>query len=684
MSEFEKLNIILAARDREFARAMEANTRRVERFTRQSNKGLSSTSQKFDALGFAAKRAGPLLAALSAGALVAKLRSTVAALDDIGKTADRIGLTTDALQLLRTVAESSGVEQTALDTAMEKFSKGLGEATMGIGQARIALAALNLDAGELADMPLDVALGSVADAMNGVEGTTEKTALAMQLFGRGGSGMVNLLREGAEGMATMQDEARALGIVIDENLIRSAEDAQTQLDLMSRVINANLSNALIELAPLLVTTATNIAAVSKAVAGFFASQGSFLQPLLDADGLRDLASEYAGLEDELTDATAAQAAYNANVEQFGVDSDQAAAWSIRRANAENVLREAIEKRNAEENATNRAVTGIEGLSAQTEELREQARLRSLSAEDVERARITDEMMAREAQIFNDILASGREITAETRAEVYGMGEAFEAAAIAASKILTPDAPATPSAGSSAGLPDVKTIEDFDAAIAQAQEMMASGRLEAFGLSEAVAVLNASFAAGEISGEAYETQLDKISDAFAEIESAADRMESGAVDALTAIFTGSKFAKDAVGELLAEWGKMALQAAFKPVMGGVFDGLAGAIFGGASFDGGGNTGNGARSGGLDGKGGFMAMLHPKETVIDHTRQGAGSGGGGTSRAGAMSITISLDGARGNAEIAEIAETATRRGLAHFERSVLPLSIRNQQRDPRRIG
>jgi lambda family phage tail tape measure protein len=35
-----------------------------------------------------------------------------------------------------------------------------------------------------------------------------------------------------------------------------------------------------------------------------------------------------------------------------------------------------------------------------------------------------------------------------------------------------------------------------------------------------------------------------------------------------------------------------------------------------FAGGGHTGNGSRSGGLDGKGGFMAMLHPQETVVDH--------------------------------------------------------------------
>jgi hypothetical protein len=43
----------------------------------------------------------------------------------------------------------------------------------------------------------------------------------------------------------------------------------------------------------------------------------------------------------------------------------------------------------------------------------------------------------------------------------------------------------------------------------------------------------------------------------------------------------------------------------------------------TYAGGGYTGNAPRSGGLDGQGGFMAMLHPRETVIDHARA---SGGG----------------------------------------------------------
>jgi hypothetical protein len=44
----------------------------------------------------------------------------------------------------------------------------------------------------------------------------------------------------------------------------------------------------------------------------------------------------------------------------------------------------------------------------------------------------------------------------------------------------------------------------------------------------------------------------------------------------------------------------------------------------TYAGGGYTGNAPRSGGLDGQGGFMAMLHPRETVVDHMRTGAGGG------------------------------------------------------------
>ena len=61
---------------------------------------------------------------------------------------------------------------------------------------------------------------------------------------------------------------------------------------------------------------------------------------------------------------------------------------------------------------------------------------------------------------------------------------------------------------------------------------------------------------------------------------------------------------------------------------------------ASFEGGGFTGFGARAGGIDGRGGMPAIVHPNETIIDHTM-----GGGAVN----VNITIQANDTRGFDEL-----------------------------------
>lgn len=83
---------------------------------------------------------------------------------------------------------------------------------------------------------------------------------------------------------------------------------------------------------------------------------------------------------------------------------------------------------------------------------------------------------------------------------------------------------------------------------------------------------------------------------------------------------------------AAWTPAAAAASIASFGGAAASGLASmasaipAMIGLLSFEGGGFTGTGSRSGGMDGKGGFMAMVHPNETIIDHTK-GQSSGGSG---------------------------------------------------------
>ena len=134
------------------------------------------------------------------------------------------------------------------------------------------------------------------------------------------------------------------------------------------------------------------------------------------------------------------------------------------------------------------------------------------------------------------------------------------------------------------------------------------------------------------------------------------------------------------QLLAEIAKVQLM---KGVMGlldaftgntGFFQGLGGAI----SYDGGGYTGNGTRTGGLDGKGGRLAMIHPRETITDHTKgQRAPAASSGPQ---AVHVTVGIDQS-GNLYVRQIArQEAASMGKA-VSASIKP-RIQQYQANPRK--
>ena len=91
----------------------------------------------------------------------------------------------------------------------------------------------------------------------------------------------------------------------------------------------------------------------------------------------------------------------------------------------------------------------------------------------------------------------------------------------------------------------------------------------------------------------------------------------------------KFAfKDFADYVIEQMLRIAIQEAIlKPITGSI-EAFFGNVFSGfnkpPSGEGGGYTGMGVRAGGIDGRGGFPAILHPNETVIDHTKgQGMGA-------------------------------------------------------------
>lgn len=180
------------------------------------------------------------------------------AADNIEKVADKVGLTTDELQELRFAAELVNVNTTALDMGMQRFSRRLGEAAQGMGELMGIAKQYNIqlrDSSGRMRNNIDV-LEDFADVIQNAESDQERLRIAFKLFDSEGAALVNIFKEGSAGLTTMRIKAQELGIVVEEDLIRNAAIAQDELTILSKVINAQLTTAVAELAPEIAAAAT--------------------------------------------------------------------------------------------------------------------------------------------------------------------------------------------------------------------------------------------------------------------------------------------------------------------------------------------------------------------------------------------------------------------------------------------
>ena len=202
------------------------------------------------------KASNRLKAVFSIGAVVAfgsAVKKTFDELDKIGKVADKLGITTTKLQELRFAAEQTGVASNTLDTAVQRFTRRLGEAVEGTGVLKDDLEKLNISIrnsdGSTRDA-MDV-LNEYADAMSNAADPSEKLRLSIAAFDTEGGALVNTFAKGSKGIQAFADELRAAGGVIDESLVRDAESANDAMNLLGKSLNNLMVTVIAPLAPLI-------------------------------------------------------------------------------------------------------------------------------------------------------------------------------------------------------------------------------------------------------------------------------------------------------------------------------------------------------------------------------------------------------------------------------------------------
>lgn len=209
----------------------------------QFSAGLKKTQVGLDrfgkvaAIGFAAAAT----AAVAAGAALAVAgKRAIDTADNMSKTAQKVGVATEALSRLNHAAGYSDVTLEQLTGGLQKLTKNLADVASGQGaQAAVALQALGISAIE-ADGKLrqaDEVFTDIADRFGRMEDGSTKTALALQLFGRAGAEMIPLLNSGKDGLKAMADESDRLGLTISGKTGRAAEQFNDTLNKVGKTLD---------------------------------------------------------------------------------------------------------------------------------------------------------------------------------------------------------------------------------------------------------------------------------------------------------------------------------------------------------------------------------------------------------------------------------------------------------------
>ena len=502
------------------------------------------------------KKAVQVMAALAAAGLAAMTALTVSSFksgDQLAKTADKIGVTTEALAGLRYAAELTGVSAGTMDMAMQRLTRRVSEAANGTGEAVGALQELGINAAELEQLPLDKQMNVIADSMAKVESQSDKVRLAMKLFDSEGVALVNTLAGGSEALAAMAEEANILGLAMsraDTAQIEAANDAITK----AKGVFTGLGNQLaVAFAPIIETIA-NLFRQSAVDTAEFGNIGQRV-----ADSLVTVFAKVQGALHSMAILTKQTKLVFMELAVF-IGKELVSA-----------VRPFIELYDIAAAKLGMPIIGG-GITAFFDEA-------TLSVE----ALTAEIELMKEINPAEGILAAYEEIKVAARetAEVVAANSPAVILANAGDEVLKKE-----SYQDKIRKQGAIDLAKFTAQTETEKTMHVAGELQK------------QFAASA----SHSKKLFAVNKAF-QIGQAIMNTYAGASKALASYPPPLNFLL-AAGVVTAGLGQVAQIRS-------------------QSFDGGGFTGGGARAGGVDGKGGFPAILHPNETVVDHTKgQGMG--------------------------------------------------------------
>jgi hypothetical protein len=213
----------------------------MERARKASEKAFAQMKKDAQASNVAIGRVltgGLVLGAAGAVGLGVAVKSAVNEMDKLSKTAQKVGVTTEALSALQYAAELADVDIGQLQGGMTRLVKAQAEVAAGTEKQTelfksLGVEVLNAD-GSLRNA--DDVMADLADQFANMEDGATKTALAVQIFGRAGADLIPLLNGGAQGFRNAANEAKAFGLIVSTEAGQAAEQFNDNITRMGKAM----------------------------------------------------------------------------------------------------------------------------------------------------------------------------------------------------------------------------------------------------------------------------------------------------------------------------------------------------------------------------------------------------------------------------------------------------------------
>ena len=239
------LRVLLTGDSAELRKAVDKSERKLSAFEKKE----IARQKRIKAARMAAARGVAAAAAAAVAGFAAASKQAIAHADKIAKTADKIGVGVESLQEYQYAAGRAGVSTEKFNMGLQRFTRRMAEAQQGQGVLKKELDALGISVRN-ADGSLrgtEEVLNDYADAIKNASTPQERLRLAFKAFDSEGAALVNMFRDGSEGMNEMRDQAVKLGLVMDEQTARKAEVLSDKFDALSKIVSNKVSTQLINM-----------------------------------------------------------------------------------------------------------------------------------------------------------------------------------------------------------------------------------------------------------------------------------------------------------------------------------------------------------------------------------------------------------------------------------------------------